>query len=82
MESEVAMESITITLRKIGNSLGLILPKEAAQMLNAEEGAQLTITQSPDGLRITSYDPEFEKKMKAADSLMSRYKNSLKELAK
>lgn len=76
------MESITITLRRIGNSLGFILPKEAAQMLNAEEGAQITITRSPDGIRMTAYDPEFEKKMRAADSLMARYKNSLKELAK
>lgn len=76
------MNSITITLRKIGNSLGFILPKEAAQVLNAQEGEQVTLTQSPDGLRITSYDPEFEKKMKIADSIMSRYKNSLRELAK
>ena len=56
------MDAITITLRKIGNSLGFILPKEAAQILNVEEGAKVTLTQSPDGLRITSYDPEFEKK--------------------
>lgn len=76
------MDSITITLRRIGNSLGFILPKEAAQMLNAKEGAQITLTRSPDGLRMTPYDAEFEQKMKAADSLMSRYKNSLKELAK
>ena len=76
------MESITLTFRKIGNSLGLILPKEAAQMLGAAEGESVTLTQSPDGLRLTPFDPQFGQKMKAADSLMSRYKNSLKELAK
>lgn len=76
------MSSIKITLRKIGNSLGFILPKDAARFLNAEEGASYTLTQSPDGLRISQFDPEFEEKMKAANSLMSRYKNALRELAK
>ena len=41
------MDSITTTLRKIGNSLWFILPKDVIQMLNAEEGTQITITQSP-----------------------------------
>jgi putative addiction module antidote len=76
------MDSVTVTLRKIGNSLGIILPKEATQLLNVEEGASLTLTQSPDGLRITAFDPKFEEKTKAADSIMSRYKNALRELAK
>ena len=76
------MQTITLTFRKIGNSLGLILPKEVAQMLGAAEGDSVTLTQSPDGVRLTPYDPQFERKMKAADSLMSRYKNALKELAK
>lgn len=76
------MEAITLTYRKIGNSLGLILPKEVVQMLGAAEGESVTLTQSPEGVRITAYDPQFEQKMKAADSLMSRYKNTLRELAK
>ena len=76
------MESITLTIRKIGNSLGLILPKEAVQILSAKEGDSLTVTQSPDGIRITPYDPEFERKMKIARSVMDRYKNTLRELAK
>lgn len=76
------MSSVKITLRKIGNSLGFILPKEASRFLNAQEGSSFTLTQSPDGLRITQFDPEFEEKMKTADSLMSRYKNALRELAK
>ncbi len=76
------METITLTYRKIGNSLGLILTKEVAQILGAAEGESVTLTQSPEGVRITPYDPQFEQKMKAADSLMSRYKNTLRELAK
>jgi len=76
------METITLTFRKIGNSLGLILPKEASQMLHAVEGESVTLTSTPDGVRLTPYDPQFEEKMKTADSLMSRYKNTLRELAK
>jgi putative addiction module antidote len=76
------MESFTITLRKIGNSLGFILPKEATTLFQASEGESWTLTQTPEGLRITPYDPEFESKMKKADSIMSRYKNALRELAK
>ena len=76
------MENITVTVRKIGNSLGIILPKEAMQILEVKEGETLTITKSPDGIRITPYDPEFEKKITSARSIMSRYRNALKELAK
>lgn len=75
-------EAFTITVRKIGNSLGLILPKEVVQMLQAKEGENLTITRSPDGVRITPYDPEFEMKISKARSIMGRYKNALRELAK
>ncbi len=76
------MKTATLTLRKIGNSLGFILPKEAVQLLGAVEGESITLTESPEGLRLTPYDPEFERKMKAAEALISRYKNALRELAK
>lgn len=76
------MQSFTITLRKIGNSLGFILPKEAVSVFRASEGESWTLTQTPDGLRITPYDPKFEEKMQKADSIVSRYKNTLRELAK
>jgi putative addiction module antidote len=76
------MKTITLTFRKIGNSLGLIIPAEVVQWLNAVEGGSVTLTQSPEGLRITPYDPQFEQKMKTADSLISRYRDTLRELAK
>ena len=76
------MKSISVKVRRIGNSLGLILPKEAAQLLQAEEGETLTVTRSPDGLRLTPYEPDFERKIEKARSIMSRYKNALRELAK
>jgi putative addiction module antidote len=70
-------------LRKIGNSLGVILPKEALADLNVEEGQALYITKAEDGsLRITPSDQDFEKSMKIFESLSRRYRNALTELAK
>jgi putative addiction module antidote len=69
--------------RKVGNSLGAIIPKEVADRLNIEEGAALYFTEAPDGgVRLTANNPEFAKKMAVADSLSRRYRNALRELAK
>lgn len=73
---------INITVRKVGNSLGVILPAEAAAFLHVKEGDVLHLTESPDGYRITPYDPEFERGMAVAEDLMKRYRNALRELAK
>ena len=70
-------------VRKIGNSLGVVLPKEALQQLKAEKGTILYFTESPEcALRITPERPGFNKKMEIAESLMKRYRNTLRELAK
>ena len=68
--------------RKVGNSLGAIIPKEVAARLNIEEGTTLYFTDAPDGVRITAHNPDFAKKMAAAESLSRRYRNALRELAK
>ena len=73
---------INLTVRKVGNSLGVILPAEATAFLHVKEGDVLHLTESPDGYRITPYDPEFERAMVAAEDLMTRYRNALRELAK
>ena len=73
---------VEITVRKIGNSLGVILPAEATATLNVSEGDKLFLTESPDGFRITPYDPDFARKMKVAEVGMCRYRNALRELAK
>lgn len=74
---------IETKVRKIGNSLGIVLPKEALQQLHVEEGATLYLTPSTEGaLRVTPDDPGFEDMMKIADRGMQRYRNTLRELAK
>lgn len=68
--------------RKLGNSLGTILPKEVTARLNIEEGSSLYFTEAPGGVLITADNPSFAKAMSAADKISRRYRNALKELAK
>ncbi|MEJ6602689.1 MAG: AbrB/MazE/SpoVT family DNA-binding domain-containing protein [Verrucomicrobiia bacterium] len=70
-------------IRKIGNSLGVILPKETLAEMNVEEGQALYITKADDGsLRLAPSDEDFEKSMKVFEGLNRRYRNALNELAK
>jgi len=72
-----------LKVRPIGNSLGLVLPKEALARLNVREGDNLHLTEAPDGsLRITPYDPAFEGQMRIAREGMRQYRNTLRALAK
>ncbi|MCF6312440.1 MAG: AbrB/MazE/SpoVT family DNA-binding domain-containing protein [Verrucomicrobiales bacterium] len=75
--------AIETKIRKIGNSLGIVLPKEALQTLKVEEGEVIYLTEAPDGkLNITAENPGFDEKMRIAESLMKRYRNTFRELAK
>ena len=70
-------------VRKIGNSLGVVLPKEALQTMNVEEGTTLYLTESTEGaIRVTASRPEFSDMMEIAEKGMQKYRNSLRELAK
>ncbi|NQT92411.1 MAG: AbrB/MazE/SpoVT family DNA-binding domain-containing protein [Lentisphaerae bacterium] len=70
-------------VRKIGNSLGIVLPKEALQAMKVKEGSTLYLTEAPESsLRVTPERPGFEEKAKVAKDLMHRYRNALRELAK
>lgn len=71
-----------LKLTQIGNSIGLILPKEVLARLKLEKGDTIYVTESPDGYRITPHDPQFEAQMKAARKIMKRRRSVLHELAK
>lgn len=74
--------TLDLKIRKIGNSLGLVLPKEALAHLNVAEGDTVTLTQAQDGVRISAGNPEFAKTMAVFEDLNKRYRNALRELAK
>lgn len=76
------MMVLDLKLRKIGNSVGVVLPKEVLSHLKMAEGDTLTLTETPDGLRLTPANKEFAQSMAVFASLNRRYRNALKELAK
>jgi putative addiction module antidote len=72
-----------LKLRKIGNSVGLVLPKDALSYLKVGEGDTLSVTEAADGsLRLSPTTAEVTRQMSVAQDLMKRYRNTLRELAK
>jgi putative addiction module antidote len=76
------MAMLALKITKIGNSSGLLLPKEALAKLRVEQGDTVYLTETPDGFRITPYDPEFERQMTLARKVMRKHRNALRKLAK
>ncbi|MFZ0728407.1 MAG: AbrB/MazE/SpoVT family DNA-binding domain-containing protein [Desulfobacterales bacterium] len=70
------------TVTQIGNSTGVILPKEAIARLKVKKGDSVFLTETPDGYTISPYDPDFEAQMTAAQRGMDKYRNALHKLAK
>lgn len=73
---------VQLKVRKVGNSLGVILNAETAQALHVSEGDTLYLTAAPGGFHLSGYDPYFAEEMEIAQSVMKRYKNALRDLAK
>ncbi len=71
-----------LKLTSIGNSVGVILPKELLAKLGVEKGDTLYAVDTPDGIRLTTSDPEFEAQMEVARRQMKRWRGVLRELAK
>jgi len=73
---------VKLKVRAVGNSMGLTLTREVTDRLKIQTGDAVYLTEAPDGYRLTPYDPEFEKQMTVAESVMRRYKDALRQLAK
>jgi len=72
-----------IEIKKIGNSDGLILPKELMQRLDLKRGQELHVTElAGGGLQLLPYDPDFERTMELAEETMDEYRDTLAALAK
>jgi putative addiction module antidote len=72
----------TLKLTQIGNSVGVILPKEVLAQLKLEKGDVIYLTQSADGMRLTPHDPQFGAQMAQARDIMNKRRQVLHELAK
>lgn len=72
---------LKLTLRRTGNSVGLVLPKEALDHLGAAEGDAVLLTFLAEGaLRLSTADPEFEGKVQAAETINRQYGNAIRAL--
>ncbi len=71
----------TVKLTTIGNSIGIVLPKELLTKLNVEKGDTLYVSETPDGIQLTPYDQDFADQMKAARQVMRENRDVLRRLA-
>jgi len=65
----------------IGNSAGIVLPKEIMAKLHVEKGDQLYITETPNGIELSPYDKEFAEEMESARRVMRKHRDVLRKLA-
>jgi len=73
---------IQLKVTTIGNSTGIVLPREVLGRLKLEKGDTVHLIETPHGYELTAYDPGFAEEMAAAEGVMRTYRNALKELAK
>lgn len=72
----------TVKVRKVGNSLGVILTKDVVESLGVAEGDELFAIRTPEGIRLTPYDPDFATAIESTREYMRRHRDALHELAK
>jgi putative addiction module antidote len=72
---------MTVKVTTVGNSTGIVLPKEVLQKLRVSKGDLLQVLETPDGVRLTPYRPEFEKQLAAAERVMREDRDVLRQLA-
>ena len=72
-----------LKVTKIGNSVGVIIPKELLEVLHIKAGDKVFASIAPEAsVQLSPYDPEFEKAMEAFDKTRRKYRNAFRELAK
>ena len=71
-----------LKVTKVGNSAGVILPKELLARLNTQVGGMLAVVTTPRGIELSAAEPDFDAQMAAAREVMQRRKRALRELAK
>ena len=72
----------SLKLKAVGNSTGLILPKEILAKLRVGKGDSVYVIEPPNGIELTPYDPEVDRQMEAARKIMKRRRGLLRELEK
>lgn len=71
---------LKVKVTQVGNSMGILLPKEALNRLNSAKGDTLYLVEGPEGYTLTPYSQDFDEQMTAANKVMKNYKNALRKL--
>ncbi len=71
-----------LKLTQIGNSVGIILPKEILARLKLEKGDTVYLTDNPDGVTLSPYQPNFDEQLEAGREFMREYRDTFRALAK
>lgn len=70
-----------LKLTTVGNSVGVVLPKELLEKLRVQKGDSLQVLETPNGIELTAFDAEFDRQMDVAERVMRRRRNLLRKLA-
>jgi len=76
------MIMIKVKVTAVGNSMGILLPKEALSKMKAGKGDTLYLVESPEGYTLTPYEKDFGNQIEVAEKVMKKYRNALHKLAK
>ena len=71
----------TVKVTTVGNSVGIVLPKDLLERLRIGKGDTLFVSETPNGVELTPYDEEFAKQMEVAEQVMRKRRNVLRKLA-
>ena len=75
------VETTTVKVTTVGNSVGIVLPKELLERLRISKGDTLHVTETPSGVELRPYNEEFAKKMAVAERVMREDRDVLRKLA-
>jgi putative addiction module antidote len=81
MATTTATSTTAVKVTTVGSSVGIVLPKEILTRLHVEKGDIVYLTDSPDGIRISPYDPGFAKKIETLEQVMRDNRDVLRKLA-
>jgi putative addiction module antidote len=70
-----------LKITTVGNSAGVVLPKELLARLRLDKGDTLYVTELPDGIKLQPYDPSFAEQMEVAEGVMRRRRTLLRKLS-
>ena len=72
----------TLKVTQVGNSLGVVLPKEIVARLKVQRGDSLHVTETPDGIVLTPYDPSVDEQLAHGREFMHEFRDTFRQLAK